>query len=103
VNTSLFVGLLSCFITTAMGGSSLGYSVDFAWMLYIPVIYIVFDLYEYAKKKKIEKYVFMILIALTAFTVIMNMLICFSAKGGNIANSCPELFYRLEKMIIFWR
>lgn len=103
VSASVVMGLFSCFITTAVGGSSLGYSVDFAWLLYIPIVYVIFDLYEYSKKKRIEKYIFIILLALTSAAVIMNMLSCFSSKSSDIASNCPELFYGLQKMIIFWR
>lgn len=103
VISSLIVGILLCYITTAVGGTSLRYSVDFAWTLYIPVIYICFDLYSSAYKKGITKYVFTIMGGMIFATVIMNMLLCFSPVWSSISVKHPEIFYQLEKMIIFWR
>ncbi|MFQ9515742.1 MAG: hypothetical protein ACLRZ9_07920 [Eubacterium sp.] len=103
VIASLMAGLTGCYITTALGGASLRYSVDFAWMLCIPIIYIIFDLYSRACKKKITKYIFILLGVMIFATVMINMLTCFSPSWSDISEKQPELFYSLEKMIIFWR
>ena len=103
VIASLVVGLIMCFITTAMGGSSLRYSVDFAWMFFIPVIYVIFDIYTKLKAKDMEKYAFIGLGALMIATIIVNALVCISPGWSSIKDNTPEIFYRLEEMVVFWK
>lgn len=97
------MGLFMCFFTTAMGGISLRYWADFAWMLFIPVIFVIFDLYTRAKERKIEKYMFSFLGVLVCATVIMHMLMIISPSCSSLNNAVPEIFYRLQQMVVFWK
>ena len=97
------MGLFMCFFTTAMGGISLRYWADFAWMLFIPVIFVIFDLYTRAKERKIEKYMFIFLGVLVCATVVMHMLMVISPSCSSLSNAVPEIFYRLRDMVVFWK
>lgn len=103
VVASLIAGLIMCFISTAMGGSMLRYSVDFAWMFFIPVIYVVFDIYTKSKAKDMEKYALIGLGVLVIATIVINMLVCISPGWSTIKDDTPEIFYRLEEMVVFWK
>ena len=96
------VGLFSCYVTTVMGGVSHGYTVDFAWLIYLPVIYVIFDLYDRAKDKKIAGYVIGILLLLTVSTVVLNSLLSLAGGTTDMANSNPDVFYRIKEAIVFW-
>ncbi len=102
VVSALVMGILSCYITTVMGGVSTGYSMDFSWLLYIPVIYILYDLYDAAKAKKITKYVLALILLMTAVTVFVTVLLCLSDGIGALRTENPEFFYKIKDMMIFW-
>ena len=86
------MGLFMCFFTTAMGGISLRYWADFAWMLFTR-----------AKERKIEKYMFIFLGVLVCATVVMHMLMVISPSCSSLSNAVPEIFYRLRDMVVFWK
>lgn len=103
VMLSVIVGILMCYVTTAMGGTSLRYSVDFAWLFFIPVIYIVFDMYDRGRNRKITKYILVLVGILTVATVMINVLLCISPTWSSISRKVPEIFYRIEEMMVFWK
>ena len=103
VMLSVIVGILMCYVTTAMGGTSLRYSVDFAWLFFIPVIYIVFDMYDRGRNRKITKYILVLVGILTVATVMINVLLCISPTWSSISRKVPEIFYRIEEMVVFWK
>ena len=96
------VGLFSCYLTTVMGGTAHCYTVDFAWMLYIPIIYIIFDLYDKAKEHNVSKYALIVILSMTIFMVVLNGLLCFSQSTTDMAANNPEVFYRIKELVIFW-
>ncbi len=100
---SMLTGLLACWVTTSQGGASLRYSADFAWMLCIPVIYVLFDLYDAAKNKGILKYMFNILLVVVVATVLVNSLMAISPDWSDMIEEKPKWYYLIQQMIVFWR
>lgn len=103
VIASTIIALIMCHITTAMGGTSLRYSVDFAWIFFIPVIYVIFAIYSKARERGLEKYVMIGLGILMIATIVVNALVCLSPTWSTLSEDVPEIFYRLEEMVVFWK
>lgn len=103
VIVSVIIALIMCHITTAMGGTSLRYSVDFAWIFFIPVIYVIFAIYSKAKERGLEKYAMIGLGILMIATIVVNALVCISPTWSTLSEDVPEIFYRLEEMVVFWK
>ncbi len=103
VMSSVIVGILMCYVTITMGGTSLRYSVDFAWLFFIPVIYIMFDMYDRGRNRKITKYILVLIGILAVATVMINVLLCISPTWSSISRKVPEIFYRIEEMMVFWK
>lgn len=103
VIVSVIVGFVMCYATTTMGGTSLRYSVDFAWIFFIPVIYVIFTIYTKARERKLEKYAVAGLGMLMITTILVNALVCISPSWSTISENVPEIFYRLEEMVVFWK
>ena len=103
VTASIAAAVIMCYITTTMGGTSLRYSVDFAWLFFIPVIYIMFDMYDRGRRKGITKYILILLSLLVLATVVINTLMCISPSWSSLSEMVPEIFYRIEEMIVFWK
>ena len=99
----LVVALIMCYITTAMGGTSLRYSIDFAWIFYIPVIFIIFTLCQQGQKKNIKRYVMGMVMALFIMSVIVTVLVSISPSWSSLKTHQAPLYYQLEKMIVFWK
>ena len=100
---NILIGLLACWVTTSQGGASLRYSADFAWMLCIPVIYVMFDLYDSAKNKGILKYMFNILLVVVVATVLVNSFMAISPDWSDMIEEKPKWYYLIQQMIVFWR
>lgn len=103
VIVSVIIALIMCHLTTAMGGTSLRYSVDFAWIFFIPVIYVIFAIYSKARERGLEKYAMIGLGILMIATIVVNALVCFSPTWSTLSEDVPEIFYRLEEMVVFWK
>lgn len=97
------VALIMCYITTAMGGTSLRYFADFGWMFYIPVIFVIFSLCEQGEKKKISKYIVGFVMALAVATLVVTMLVAISPSWSSLKTHQAPLYCQLEKMIVFWK
>lgn len=103
VIASVLIGIIMCYVTTTMGGTSLRYSVDFAWLFFIPIIYIMFDMYDRGRRKGITKYILILLSMMVLATVVINTLMCISPSWSSISEKVPEVFYRIEEMVVFWK
>ncbi|GHU82280.1 hypothetical protein AGMMS50284_3900 [Clostridia bacterium] len=100
---SLAIGLFMALLCTSMGGTSLRYAADFAWLLFLPAIVIAFNLYEAASKRKIAKYVYPCLLILAFSSALMNILISISPDKSQLSEKAPQIFYWLQYMVTFWR
>ena len=92
-----------CYMTTVMGGTSLRYSVDFAWIFFVPVIYVIFTIYSRARERKLGRYAMIGLGMFMAATIIITTLVSISPSWSTLSEHTPEIFYRLEEMVVFWK
>ncbi len=103
VITTTVVAFVICYLVLAVGGISLRYSVEYAWLFFIPVIYVLFDLDERCKEKKVYSYfVWGIMIMLLLSTVICigtNI----SPEWNSMYNKNPDVYYDMWKTFTFWR
>ena len=72
------VAVVMCYMTTVMGGTSLRYSVDFAWIFFVPVIYVIFTIYSRARERKLGRYAMIGLGMFMAATIIITTLVSIS-------------------------
>lgn len=103
VIASTVIAFVMCYLTTVMGGTSLRYSVDFAWIFFIPVIYVIFAIYSRARERGLEKYAVAGLGILMILTIVVNALVCISPTWSSMSEDVPEIFYRIEEMVVFWK
>lgn len=97
------VAVVMCYMTTVMGGTSLRYSVDFAWIFFVPVIYVIFTIYSRARERKLGRYAMIGLGMFMAATIIITTLVSISPSWSTLSEHTPEIFYRLEEMVVFWK
>lgn len=103
VMTTLVVAFAMCYITTTMGGTSLRYSIDYAWMFFLPIIYVVLIMYSKAREKGLEGYVTIIMIGLAIASFAITAMVAISPEWSNIKYDSPVLFYYIKQMLVFWK
>ena len=103
VMTALVVAFAMCYITTTMGGTSLRYSIDYAWMFFLPIIYVVLIMYSKAREKGIERYVTIIMIGLAIASFAITAMVAISPEWSDIKYDSPVLFYYIKQMLVFWK
>lgn len=101
--SSFIIGIISCYLSISMGGSSLRYSADFGWLLCIAIIPIAFSIYKRASEKRLGGYAFTGLMLLVFVSVIMGVFLLISMTYNDFINSNPYFIYNIEKTLVFWK
>ena len=60
-------------------------------------------MYDRGRNRKITKYILVLVGILTVATVMINVLLCISPTWSSISRKVPEIFYRIEEMMVFWK
>lgn len=102
VSGMIIVGLILTYVIIVKGGSSLRYNIDFAWLLILPIIFVILDLDEYARPKKIVKYVVALILALCVSTVLIGTLINLSPDWTEMGKNLPGTYYNWFYSVMFW-
>ena len=103
VIASLCVGGFLTYMIIAVGGISLRYPIEYLFLLFIPVIYIIMDLEEACRKHELTKYFVMALLGVVLIALFINCGLYLSEEWNTAFSEKPELFYKLWKSFTFWR
>ena len=99
----LLVGLLSCYASTAMGGTSFRYALDYGWAFTISLVFVVFAIAQWANTNNVSKYANKVIIALILVTIIINILLTIGTGFNETVNRHPDVYYNMYHSIMFWK